>query len=73
VLDGELDPPRGRSNFWGKRKKVKIVSLTPSLRKGSFNRQQRYVAEGIIPLLPRSLQMGSAGKGVMGVHSAGEV
>jgi len=30
-------------------------------------------AQGIIPSLPRSLKMGSAGKGVTGVHNAGEV
>ena len=44
-----------------------------SLQKGSLDRQERHAAQGIIPSLPHSLKMGSSGKGVTGVHTAGEV
>jgi len=38
-----------------------------------IDRQHRHAAEGIIPSLRRSLQMGYPGKGMMAVQSAGEV
>jgi len=86
--------PMGRGQFWGVVRAIQKhcqSSLQPSLpgsqQKGSFNRQLRHAAEGIIQYA-RQAQTGirkilsarrcgdcglAAGKGVMGVHSAGDV
>jgi len=49
-------------------------TITRSLQKGSIIRSPiTSCSTGIILLLPCSLRMGSAGKGVTGVQSAGEV